>query len=46
MANLSWLAAAAPIHDERHGPLPALLLVFTMATGRVDSMSYLKLGDV
>src|SRR5277367_1618482 len=37
---------AGPLHDDRHGPLPALLLVLTMVTGLVDSVSYLKLGHV
>jgi uncharacterized membrane protein YoaK (UPF0700 family) len=46
MALLSWLTAAAPLHDERHGPLPALLFVLTVVTGLVDSVSYLKLGHV
>src|ERR1700674_3752931 len=32
--------------DERHGPLPALLLVLTLITGLVDAVSYLKLGHV
>jgi uncharacterized membrane protein YoaK (UPF0700 family) len=32
--------------DERHGPLPALLLVLTVVTGLVDAVSYLKLGHV
>jgi uncharacterized membrane protein YoaK (UPF0700 family) len=36
---LSW-------RDERHGPLPALLLVLTVVTGLVDAVSYLKLGQV
>jgi uncharacterized membrane protein YoaK (UPF0700 family) len=32
--------------DEKHGPLPRLLLVLTMVTGVVDAISYLKLGRV
>lgn len=32
--------------DERHGPLPPLLLVLTMITGLVDAVSYLQLGHV
>jgi uncharacterized membrane protein YoaK (UPF0700 family) len=32
--------------DERHGPLPVLLLVFTIVTGLVDAVSYLELGHV
>src|SRR6202008_710444 len=33
-------------NDERHGPLPTLLLAFTMLSGLVDAISYLKLGHV
>jgi uncharacterized membrane protein YoaK (UPF0700 family) len=32
--------------DERHGPLPAFLIVLTFITGLVDAFSYLKLGHV
>jgi uncharacterized membrane protein YoaK (UPF0700 family) len=32
--------------EERHGPLPRLLLVLTLITGLVDAVSYLKLGHV
>jgi uncharacterized membrane protein YoaK (UPF0700 family) len=32
--------------DERHGPIPVLLLVLTMVTGLVDAVSYLQLGHV
>jgi uncharacterized membrane protein YoaK (UPF0700 family) len=32
--------------DQRHGPLPLLLLVLAMVTGLVDAVSYLKLGHV
>jgi uncharacterized membrane protein YoaK (UPF0700 family) len=32
--------------DDKHGPLPALLLILTMVTGVVDAVSYLKLGHV
>jgi uncharacterized membrane protein YoaK (UPF0700 family) len=32
--------------DDRHGPLPALLLVLTAVTGLVDAVSYLTLGHV
>ncbi len=32
--------------DEKHGPLPALLLGLTMATGLVDAVSILALGRV
>jgi uncharacterized membrane protein YoaK (UPF0700 family) len=38
--------AIVSLQDERHGPLPALLLVLTMVTGLVDAVSYLKLGHV
>jgi len=40
--------AAAPglFRDERHGPLPALLLMLTAVTGVVDAVSFLKLGHV
>ncbi len=34
----------APRSDDRHGPLPPLLLVLTVVTGLVDAVSYLKLG--
>lgn len=37
---------SALCQDERHGPLPALLLVLTMLTGLVDAVSYLTLGRV
>ncbi len=33
-------------NDERHGPLPAVLLVLTMVTGLVDAVSFLALGHV
>ena len=39
-------AAAQFLRDERHGPLPAMLLVLTVVTGLVDAVSYLKLGHV
>jgi uncharacterized membrane protein YoaK (UPF0700 family) len=35
-----------PRRDDRHGPLPPLLLVLTIVTGLVDAVSYLKLGHV
>ena len=38
--NVSWISGPA------HGPLPALLLVMTAATGLVDSVSVLGLGRV
>jgi uncharacterized membrane protein YoaK (UPF0700 family) len=34
------------LRDDKHGPLPRLLLVLTMVTGLVDAVSYLKLGNV
>ncbi|HEV3018602.1 MAG TPA: YoaK family protein [Burkholderiaceae bacterium] len=44
------IASSAPAahlwRDERHGPLPALLLLLTVVTGLVDALSYLKLGHV
>ena len=40
------MAATLLWHDERHGPLPTLLLAFTMLTGLVDAISYLTLGRV
>ncbi|MBO1331425.1 DUF1275 family protein [Streptomyces sp. VRA16 Mangrove soil] len=35
-----------PGGEERHGPLPPLLLVLTVVTGLVDAVSYLALGHV
>ncbi|WP_030177746.1 YoaK family protein [Streptomyces sp. NRRL S-813] len=35
-----------PRGEERHGPLPPLLLTMTVVTGLVDSVSYLALGHV
>jgi uncharacterized membrane protein YoaK (UPF0700 family) len=46
MPIVTRAASAPPWHDERHGPLPVLLLVLTMVTGLVDAVSYLKLGRV
>jgi hypothetical protein len=46
MAIVSRMTEAAPWFDERHGPLPALLLVLTVVTGLVDAVSYLKLGHL
>ena len=34
------------LNDERHGPLPALLLALTVVTGLVDAVSILSLGRV
>jgi uncharacterized membrane protein YoaK (UPF0700 family) len=38
--------ASRYIADDRHGPLPALLLLLTAATGVVDAVSILELGRV
>ena len=38
--------AAAYFADEKHGPLPALLLLLTIVTGLVDAASILALGRV
>jgi uncharacterized membrane protein YoaK (UPF0700 family) len=38
--------ASSWLHDERHGPLPFMLLVLTMVTGLIDAVSYLGLGHV
>jgi uncharacterized membrane protein YoaK (UPF0700 family) len=46
MPIVSRTADAVSWRDERHGPLPALLLVLTMVTGLVDAVSYLSLGHV
>ena len=35
-----------PARDDRHGPLPPLLLILTTVTGLVDAVSYLRLGHV
>lgn len=34
------------VNDDRHGPLPALLLALTIVTGLVDAVSILSLGRV
>jgi uncharacterized membrane protein YoaK (UPF0700 family) len=39
-------ASRALLADERHGPLPALLLALTVLTGVVDAVSILSLGRV
>ncbi|MFE2581052.1 YoaK family protein [Streptomyces sp. NPDC059378] len=36
----------APPKDDRHGPLPPLMLILTAVTGLVDAVSYLALGHV
>ncbi|GAB1339503.1 hypothetical protein ACE1SV_60930 [Streptomyces sp. E-15] len=35
-----------PPKEDRHGPLPPLLLVLTLVTGLVDAVSYLGMGRV
>ncbi|KDN75370.1 membrane protein [Streptomyces olindensis] len=35
-----------PRGEERHGPLPPLMLILTVVTGLVDAVSYLALGHV
>ncbi|MQS34710.1 YoaK family protein [Streptomyces katsurahamanus] len=35
-----------PPREDRHGPLPPLLLTLTLVTGLVDAVSYLALGNV
>jgi uncharacterized membrane protein YoaK (UPF0700 family) len=46
MTQTPETAGTALWRDERHGPLPGLLLVLTMLTGLVDAVSYLALGHV
>jgi uncharacterized membrane protein YoaK (UPF0700 family) len=46
MSHVPGAAAPGFFRDERHGPLPGLLLVLTVFTGLVDAISYLKLGHV
>lgn len=36
----------ALIVDERDGPLPVFLILFTLVTGMVDALSFLRLGEV
>ncbi|MFG3012922.1 YoaK family protein [Streptomyces cinerochromogenes] len=40
------LRTLAPPRDDRHGPLPPLMLTLTLVTGLVDAVSYLALGHV
>ncbi|MEU3521240.1 YoaK family protein [Streptomyces sp. NPDC006654] len=40
------LHTLVPPKDDRHGPLPPLLLTLTVVTGMVDAVSYLSLGHV
>jgi uncharacterized membrane protein YoaK (UPF0700 family) len=37
---------AVPDMDDRHGPLPPLMLLLTVVTGLIDAFSYLVLGHV
>jgi uncharacterized membrane protein YoaK (UPF0700 family) len=46
MAGASRETDIVLLRDDRHGPLPALLLVLTFVTGLVDAVSFLKLGHV
>jgi uncharacterized membrane protein YoaK (UPF0700 family) len=46
VSDAAGAVAPALLRDERHGPLPALLLVLTGVTGLVDAVSFLKLGHV
>ncbi|MER7701898.1 YoaK family protein [Kitasatospora sp. NPDC097605] len=40
------LRTLVPPRADRHGPLPPLMLLLTLATGVVDAVSYLGLGHV
>ncbi|MEU8579310.1 YoaK family protein [Streptomyces abikoensis] len=40
------LRTLVPRRTDRHGPLPPLMLLLTVATGVVDAVSYLGLGHV
>ncbi|MFJ2863096.1 YoaK family protein [Kitasatospora sp. NPDC087314] len=40
------LRTLVPPRTDRHGPLPPLMLLLTVATGVVDAVSYLGLGHV
>ncbi|MFH9659648.1 YoaK family protein [Streptomyces sp. NPDC017248] len=40
------LRTLVPAREDRHGPLPPLLLTLTLVTGLVDAVSYLGLGHV
>lgn len=44
--RLSGLLRRLAMIDERHGPLPVLLLGLTLLTGMIDAISYLRLGHV
>src|SRR5260370_15740630 len=43
---MSLAPAVAARSDDRHDPLPLLLLVLTVGTGLLDAVSFLKLGHV
>src|SRR5437763_6837896 len=46
-AGRSGLARPTGVfRDERHGPLPALLLALTVLAGALDAISILRLGGV
>ncbi|MET7520426.1 YoaK family protein [Streptomyces sp. NPDC005480] len=40
------VSTLVPPRQDRHGPLPPLLLTLTLVTGLVDAVSYLALGHV
>jgi len=47
MFNLKDVARTIEFgNDDKHGPLPLLLLLLTVVTGVVDAVSFLKLGRV
>jgi uncharacterized membrane protein YoaK (UPF0700 family) len=41
----AWRTAVPDMND-RHGPLPPLMILLTVVTGLVDAFSYLVLGHV
>jgi len=46
MTGIDNVLARLAMIDERHGPLPPLLLGLTLLTGMIDAISYLRLGHV
>ncbi|HMC39366.1 MAG TPA: DUF1275 family protein [Acidimicrobiales bacterium] len=46
MSSAVRAALRLVVNDDRHGPLPALLLALTLITGLVDAVSILSLGRV
>ncbi|MCK7621860.1 DUF1275 domain-containing protein [Streptomyces sp. RS10V-4] len=40
------VSTLVPPREDRHGPLPPLMLTLTLVTGLVDAVSYLALGHV